>query len=74
VFTEPPHGSPRNTMQVTISELEPREDQVRLRASTRAGQLVTADVTAPAVSELGLLPGTTVYFSLKASAVTVYPG
>jgi molybdate transport system ATP-binding protein len=74
VFTEPPHGSPRNTLRVTISELEPRDDQVRLRAGTLTGQTFTADVTAPAVSELDLLPGSSVYFSLKASAVTVYPG
>jgi molybdate transport system ATP-binding protein len=66
VFVERPHGSPRNTIEVTITELEPRDDQVRVRA-------VAADVTAPAVSELSLFPGSVVHFSLKASAVTLYP-
>jgi molybdate transport system ATP-binding protein len=73
VFSRPPHGSPRNTIEVTITELEPRDDQIRVWAVTDRGATFAADVTAPAVSELELYPGTTVYFSLKASAVSVYP-
>jgi molybdate transport system ATP-binding protein len=73
VFVQPPHGSPRNTIEVTITELEPRDDQVRVRAVAAGGQTYTADVTAPAVSELALYPGSVVHFSLKASAVTIYP-
>ena len=73
VFVERPHGSPRNTIEVTITELEPRDDQVRVRAVAAGGQAYTADVTAPAVSELSLFPGSVVHFSLKASAVTLYP-
>lgn len=74
VFRTPGHGSPRNTIEVTITELEPRGDQIRVRAASRSGQVFVADVTAPAVSELDLQPGGSVYYSLKASAVTVYPG
>ncbi|HYP43954.1 MAG TPA: ATP-binding cassette domain-containing protein [Propionibacteriaceae bacterium] len=73
VFPSPPYGSPRNTLAVTITELEPREDQMRVRAVTGSGQLLSADVTLPVVAELGLEPGVAVYFSLKANAVTVYP-
>jgi molybdate transport system ATP-binding protein len=73
VFIEPPRGSPRNTIEVTITELEPREDRVRVRATTPTGRAIMADVTASAVSELELYPGTKVYFSIKASAVTIYP-
>lgn len=73
VFAVAPHGSPRNTIEVVITELEPREDQMRVRAATRSGQVLSADVTVPVVSELGLHPGARVHFSLKASAVTVYP-
>ena len=73
VFSRPPHGSPRNTIEVTVTELEPRDDQIRVWAVTDRGAIFAADVTAPAVSELELLPGRTVYFSVKASAVSVYP-
>ncbi|MBA2455344.1 MAG: ATP-binding cassette domain-containing protein [Nocardioidaceae bacterium] len=67
VFRQPPHGSPRNVLPVTITELEPRDEQVRIRADD-----LTADVTAPVVAELDLTPGTRVFFSIKASAVTIY--
>ncbi len=73
VFSELPHGSPRNSFAVTVTELEPREAQVRVRAHTPAGQVVLADVTAPVVGELDLYPGSTAYFLVKATAVTVYP-
>jgi len=67
VFRQPPHGSPRNVLPVTITELEPRDEQVRIRADD-----LIADVTAPVVAELDLTPGTRVFFSIKASAVTIY--
>jgi molybdate transport system ATP-binding protein len=67
VFTAPPHGSPRNVIPVTITELEPRDAQVRVRADE-----LSADVTAPVVAELDLTPGTRVFFTVKASAVAVY--
>ncbi|MET0693080.1 MAG: ATP-binding cassette domain-containing protein [Propionibacteriaceae bacterium] len=73
VYLENPHGSPRNTFGVTITELEPRDDQVRVRAETRHGQTLTADVTAPVVGELDLYPGRQVFFTVKATAVTIYP-
>jgi molybdate transport system ATP-binding protein len=68
VFKANPGGSPRNVLPVTITELEPRDGQVRVRADN-----LSADITAPVVAELDLAPGTSVCFSVKASAVAVYP-
>ncbi len=74
VYVEAPHGSPRNTIAVTVTELEPREHLVRIRADDRTGQTFTADVTAAAVGELDLYPGRAVQYAVKATAVTIYPG
>ena len=58
VFREPPGGSPRNVIAVTITELEPHGDQVRVRAAE-----LSADVTAAAVAELDLAPGRRGHFA-----------
>ena len=68
IFRQRPHGSPRNVLPVTVTGLEPRGEQIRIRSDE-----LSADVTATAVAELDLAPGAAVYFSVKASAVTVYP-
>jgi molybdate transport system ATP-binding protein len=68
VFLTEAHGSPRNSFPVTITELEPHGDRVRVRA---AG--LSADVTPAASADLGLAPGMTVFFVIKAGAVSVYP-
>ncbi len=73
VFLAPPHGSPRNVFAVTITELEPRGDQVRIRAVTAEGESLAADVTPAAVGELDLYPGSRVFFTVKATSVTLYP-
>jgi molybdate transport system ATP-binding protein len=73
VYLDAPHGSPRNTLAVTITELEPREHLVRVRADDRTGHTFTADVTAASVGDLDLYPGRLVHFAVKATAVTVYP-
>jgi molybdate transport system ATP-binding protein len=67
VFRQPPGGSPRNVMSVTITELEPFGDQIRVRTDR-----LSADVTAAAVAELDLAPGTPVVFTVKASEVAIY--
>ncbi len=73
VYDQPPHGSPRNTFAVTVTELEPHDAEVRVRARDEAGHILLADVTAGAVTELDLYPGQTAFFSVKATAVTIYP-
>lgn len=67
VYRQPPGGSPRNVIDVTITELEPFGDQIRVRTDH-----LSADVTATAVAELDLAPGTPVVFAVKASEVAIY--
>lgn len=67
VYRQPPGGSPRNAIDVTIIELEPIGEQIRVRAPH-----LSADVTAAAVAELDLAPGTSVVFAVKASEVAIY--
>ena len=67
VYRQPPGGSPRNVMDVTITELEPFGDQIRVRTDR-----LSADVTASAVAELDLAPGKPVIFTVKASEVAIY--
>jgi len=68
VFLGEAHGSPRNSFPVTITDLEPHGDQIRVRAGD-----LSADVTPAASADLGLAPGVRVYFVVKAAAVSVYP-
>ena len=67
VYRQPPGGSPRNVIDVTITELEPFGEQIRVRSAQ-----LSADVTAAAVAELDLAPGTPVVFAVKASEVAIY--
>lgn len=73
IFVDPPGGSPRNNLAVTIAELEPRGDLIRVRGDDHFGHTIAADVTPRAVAELDLYPGRQVTFSIKAAAVTIYP-
>ena len=68
VFRAAPGGSPRNAFEVTVTELEPQHGHVRVRASE-----LSADITAQAVAELDLAPGTPAIFAVKATEVSVYP-
>jgi len=68
VFLDEAHGSPRNSFPVTVTDLEPHGDQIRVRA----GEL-SADVTPAASADLGLAPGVRAYFVVKAAAVSIYP-
>lgn len=73
IHTQPPAGSPRNNLTVTIAELEPLGELIRVRADDHRGHLLSADVTARSVAELDLFPGREVTYSVKAAGVTVYP-
>jgi molybdate transport system ATP-binding protein len=73
VYLAEPHGSPRNVFPVTISELEPRGEQTRVRATTGTGESLTADLTTAAVGELDLYSGRSAFYAVKATAVTIYP-
>lgn len=67
VFREAPGGSPRNSLAVSVTDVEPHGDQVRVRAGHLA-----ADVTVQSAAELDLTPGVRVVFAVKASEVSVY--
>ena len=71
VFLTEAHGSPRNSFAVTVTDLEPYGDRIRVRAG--AGGQLSADVTPEAAADLGLVPGAQVYFVVKAAAVSIYP-
>ena len=80
VHVNPPTGSPRNHLAVTISELEPRGELIRVHAAATvadgpgngSGGLV-ADITAAAAADLELVPGKRVHFAVKATEVMIYP-
>jgi molybdate transport system ATP-binding protein len=73
IHLAPPGGSPRNIMEVTVAELEPRGDLIQVRGDDGRGHVIAADVTPGSVAELDLYPGRRVTFAVKAAAVTIYP-
>ena len=68
VFLTEEHGSPRNSFPVTITDLEPHGDQIRVRAGG-----LSADITPAASADLGLTPGMSVHFVIKAAAIAIHP-
>lgn len=75
VHLEPPHGSPRNVLAVTIADIDVRGPVVRVRGADLPDGTpgLAADVTAAAAVDLGLEPGRTVYFAVKAQEVSLHP-
>lgn len=67
VFLVRPQGSPRNCFAVTVGELAPHGDQIRVRAGVLA-----ADISLAAAAELGLVPGAPVFFVVKSAEVALY--
>jgi molybdate transport system ATP-binding protein len=68
-----PGGSPRNHLPVTVTELEPRGDVVRVHTAPVPGASgLLADVTVAAAADLELQPGARVYCAVKATEVTIY--
>ncbi len=73
IFLEAPGGSPRNNLNMTITELEPRGGLVRVRSDDHHGHSLSADITLASIADLDLFPGKDVIYSVKAAAVTIYP-
>jgi molybdate transport system ATP-binding protein len=75
VYRDPPHGSPRNTVEVTVAELDTRGSAVQVRGQEQPGGApgLAAHITADAAAELRLTPGERVWFSIKAHEVALYP-
>ena len=76
VYRDKPHGSPRNTVEVIVAELDSRGPAIRVRADEQSDGApgLAADITAESAAELRLAPGDRVYFSVKAQEVTIHPG
>lgn len=68
VYTDVPHGSPRNVLRVTVAELEARGATVRVRSASG----LAAEITTAAAADLRLEPGATVWFVVKATEVLVH--
>jgi molybdate transport system ATP-binding protein len=75
VYRELPHGSPRNTVEVTVAALDSRGPGIRVRADDQSDGApgLAADITSDAAAELRLAPGERIFFSVKAQEVSIYP-
>jgi molybdate transport system ATP-binding protein len=74
VFRDEPHGSPRNTVEVVVAELDSRGPAIRVRAEEQPDGApgLAADITAEAAAELRLAPGERVYFAVKSQAIALH--
>ncbi|WP_415858488.1 TOBE domain-containing protein [Mycobacterium shimoidei] len=74
VYRDAPQGSPRNTVEVTIAELDTRGPAVRVRGEEQPDGApgLAADITVDAAAELLLAPGHRVWFSVKAQEVALH--
>lgn len=75
VHLSSPTGSPRNHLAVTVVELEPRGELIRVHSVGIAGSPggLIADITAAAAADLDLIPGKHVHYAIKATEVAIYP-
>ncbi|MBW0013039.1 ATP-binding cassette domain-containing protein [Mycobacterium sp.] len=75
VYREQPHGSPRNTVEVTVAQLDVRGSAVLVRGREQPDGApgLAAEITAEAAAELRLMPGDRAWFAVKAHEVTFYP-
>ena len=75
VYRERPHGSPRNTVEIVVAELDSRGPAIRVRAQDQPDGApgLAADITADAAAELRLAPGDRVLFAVKAQEVALHP-
>ncbi|HIV56473.1 MAG TPA: ABC transporter ATP-binding protein [Candidatus Stackebrandtia faecavium] len=71
VYTDRPHGSPRNTWAATVTGVSRHGDNLRL---TLSGPIdASADITPSAASDLRLDTGSQVWAAVKASETRAYP-
>lgn len=68
-----PTGSPRNHLRVTVTELEPRGETIRVHTAPIPGAVgLLADITVAAAADLELQPGSRVHFAVKATEITIH--
>jgi molybdate transport system ATP-binding protein len=76
VYRDPPRvGSPRNTFEVTVAELDTHGSAVLVRGQEQPDGApgLAAEITVEAAAELRLTPGERAWFSIKAHEVTLHP-
>ena len=75
VYREQPHGSPRNTVQVLVAELDFRGSAVIVRGDSQPDGApgLAAEITVEAAAELRLAPGDRVWFAVKAHEAVLHP-
>ncbi len=75
VYRDRPHGSPRNTVEQTVAELDVRGAAVLVRGTEQPDGApgLAAEITVDAAAELRLAPGERVWFSVKTLEVALYP-
>jgi molybdate transport system ATP-binding protein len=75
VHVDPPHGSPRNVLPVTVASIDVHGHSVRVTGADNPDGSVglSADITAAALAELDLTPGQRVHFVVKAQEVRIHP-
>ena len=71
LYPERPRGTPRNVWPVTVAGHETLGDRVRVQLTGRPD--VTAEVTPAGAAALGLATAETLWASVKATELTVYP-
>jgi molybdate transport system ATP-binding protein len=71
LYAERPAGSPRNVWSGRVASLAPHGDAVRVQLDS--DPRLIADVTPAALSTLGVEPGRTLWASVKATEVSLYP-
>ncbi len=73
VHLREPTGSPRNHLPVTVTELEPRGEIVRVHTAPIPGATgLLADITVASAADLELQPGERVHFAVKATEVQIH--
>ncbi|OYN78458.1 sulfate/molybdate ABC transporter ATP-binding protein [Mycolicibacterium sphagni] len=74
VYRELPHGSPRNSVQVRVAELDADGSRVRVRAEEQSDGApgLAADITAESAANLRLAAGDEVWFTVKAQEIVLH--
>jgi molybdate transport system ATP-binding protein len=71
LYLERPSGSPRNVWRTRVAEVHLTGDRARVLVEEPVR--MTAEITATALAELRLTEGATVWVSVKATQIDVYP-
>lgn len=74
VYAErPAHGSPRTVVQARVREIAPVGSRAAVRCAAPGSVEIIAEVSWAAVADLGLVAGASVWLTVKAGEVRVYP-